>query len=417
MDGRDNRDILIIGAGIAGLTAARVLTNAGKSVKIIEASDSIGGRVKTDRVDGFLLDRGFQVLLTAYPEAKQFLNYKDLDLRKFSPGALILDSHGISEIGDPLREPSTLFKTLLSPAGTFTDKLKMLILKQKLSRKSIEGIFDSPETTTLSYLIKAGFTNKMLTQFFKPFMTGIFLEDRLKTSSRMFEFVFKMFSEGDTAIPANGMSMIPKQLAQGLTVDDLALNESVIAIDGNEILTSKVRTLKPKYILIATDEANIPGAFTRDVKKANSVVNIYFTAATPPYKKPLIALNTLPGKLVNNIAVMDQISPAYSSNGKSLISVSIINEQQHKEMEELIPKVIDEIKFWYADAVNWNYLKSYNIPYALPNDEHVSDHIKPSALRLSDHCFICGDHLLNGSINAAMKSGRLAAEAIISTMN
>jgi hypothetical protein len=417
MIGTDNRDVLIVGAGIAGLAAARVLTNAGKTVKIIEASDSIGGRVKTDRVDGFLLDHGFQVLLTAYPEAKRFLDYKALDLCKFSPGAFILDNHGISEIGDPLREPSTLFKTLLSPAGTLTDKLKMLTLKQRLSRKSINDIFDSPETTALSYLIKAGFSNKMLTQFFKPFMTGIFLEECLKTSSRMFEFVFKMFSEDDTAIPANGMAMIPKQLAQGLTVNDLALSESVIAIDGNEVSTSKCRTLNSKYILIATDEANIPGPFTRNVKNANWVINIYFTADSPPFTRPLIALNTLPGKLVNNIAVMDQISPAYSKTGKSLISVSIISEQQYSGIEELIPKVIDELKFWYADAVNWKYLKSYNIPYALPNDEHVTNDIQPAKLRLNDHCFICGDHLLNGSINAAMKSGRLAAEAIISTMN
>lgn len=413
----DNRDVLIIGAGIAGLTAARVLTNAGKTVKLIEASDAIGGRVKTDSVDGFLLDRGFQVLLTAYPEAKQFLDYRALDLCKFSPGAFILDSHGISEIGDPLREPSTLFKTLLSPAGTFTDKLKMLALKQKLSRKDLSEIFESPETTALSYLLKAGFTNKMLTQFFKPFMTGIFLEERLKTSSRMFEFVFKMFSEGDTAIPANGMGMIPKQLAQGLKVNDLALNESVIAVEPNEVRTSKGRTLKSKYILIATDEANIPGPFARDVKNANSVINIYFTADSPPYIRPLIALNTLPGKLVNNIAVLDQISRAYSSNGKSLISVSIISEQQHMVIDELVPKVIDELKFWYADAINWKFLKSYHIPYALPNDEHVTDDIQPAALRLNEHCFICGDHLLNGSINAAMKSGRLAAEAIIKTMN
>ena len=413
----DNRDVLIIGAGIAGLTASRVLTNAGKTVKLIEASDAIGGRVKTDSVDGFLLDRGFQVLLTAYPEAKQFLDYRALDLCKFSPGAFILDSHGISEIGDPLREPSTLFKTLLSPAGTFTDKLKMLALKQKLSRKDLSEIFESPETTALTYLVKAGFTNKMLTQFFKPFMTGIFLEERLKTSSRMFEFVFKMFSEGDTAIPANGMGMIPKQLAQGLKVNDLALNESVIAVEGNEVRTSNGRTLKSKYILIATDEANIPGPFARDVKNANSVINIYFTADSPPYTRPLIALNTLPGKLVNNIAVMDLISPAYSSNGKSLISVSIISEQQHMVIDELVPKVIDELKFWYADAINWKFLKSYHIPYALPNDEHVTDDIQPAKLRLNEHCFICGDHLLNGSINAAMKSGRLAAEAIIKTMS
>jgi phytoene dehydrogenase-like protein len=311
-------DVIIIGAGIAGLTAAKVLKAAGKSVKILEATASIGGRVKTDEQDGFLLDHGFQVLLTAYPEAKRFLDYKALDLRCFYPGALILTTNGISQIGDPLRQPSALFKTLISPAGSLIDKLRMLALKLKLSGKSIDTIFAETETTTTAYLKHAGFSDKMISQFFRPFMTGIFLENELKTSSRMFEFVFKMFSEGDTAIPARGMGMIPKQLAMGLKAHELVLKENVNGIDSNEVKTVKGNTYRGKYILFTTPVPNIPIPLKHIYKKPKSVISMYFASAKPPFTKPLIALNTMPNKLVNNVAVMNQISPHYSLNGESL---------------------------------------------------------------------------------------------------
>lgn len=145
-------DVIIIGAGLAGLTAAKVLKAAGKSVKLLEASDKVGGRIKTDEVNGFLLDRGFQVLLTAYPEAKRFLDYKALDLCRFDPGALILSKAGISSVGDPFRKPATLISTLLSTAGTFIDKLRMMKLKVKLRSKGIDQIFSGQQFKTIDYL-------------------------------------------------------------------------------------------------------------------------------------------------------------------------------------------------------------------------------------------------------------------------
>ncbi|WP_158798870.1 NAD(P)/FAD-dependent oxidoreductase [Pedobacter sp. L105] len=417
MDQEKDADVIIIGGGLAGLTAAKVLKMAGKLVKVLEASDAIGGRVRTDVVDGFLLDRGFQVLLTAYPEAKRFLDYEALDLRPFNPGALILNAEGTTEIGDPLRRPSSLFKTLLSPAGTLPDKLRMLRLKLKLAAKEIDAIFAEEETTTMAYLQAFGFSDRMISQFFKPFMTGIFLEDKLTTSSRMFEFVFKMFSEGDAAIPAKGMGMIPLQLAQDLSSSELFLNESVTAIEGNQVKTRSGNIYCAAYILIATDQLHLPPPHQQLTASFQSVTNIYFTAKNPPFKNPIIALNTLPGKLVNNIAVIDQVSPAYSTNGEALISVSLVGDFSKEDVVSLQSKAIKELSGWYPDAINWKHLRTYQIRYALPNDDHITNDLSREALQLDEHCFICGDHLMNGSINAAMKSGRLAAEAIISQMS
>ena len=268
----------------------------------------------------------------------------------------------------------------------------------------------------MAYLTDAGFSEQMISQFFKPFMTGIFLEDQLSTSSRMFEFVFKMFSEGDAAIPAKGMGMIPQQLAKGLTSDEITFNERVDTIDGNIIKTFSGSVYQAKYILIATDQLNLPKPIQQEVRSYRSVTNMYFTSATRPFSAPLIALNTLPDKLVNNIAVMDRISPVYSGNGDSLISLSLVGHHAGTNSSDLQQKVIDEMKYWFPQAVHWKHLKTYHIPYALPDDDQVTDQPDYQVLKLNTECFVCGDYLMNGSINAAMKSGRLAAEAIIHTM-
>jgi protoporphyrinogen oxidase len=411
------QDVLIIGAGISGLTAARVLKDAGKTVRLLEASNAIGGRVKTDEVDGFLLDRGFQVLLTAYPEAQRFLDYNALDLKPFIPGAVILHKNGITEIGDPLRNPSALIRTLASPAGTFADKLRMLRLKMNLSQKSLTTIFSSAEITTKAYLQNAGFTDKMIDLFFQPFMTSVFLENELNTSSRMFEFVFKMFSEGDTVIPAKGMGMIPNQLAIGISKDELVLNEKVFAIEQNQVHCISGNTYTANHILIATEGVSVPFPFRAENVLQKSVTNIYFTADKAPFTKPIIALNAMPDKLVNNISVMNQLSPDYSPDQRNLISVSILGDTSSAKRADLENKAIAELKQWFPEALSWKHLKTYRIPYALPNDEQVRNELNTALTRLTDYCYICGDHMLNGSINAAMKSGRLAAEAIIETMN
>ena len=413
---KKNAEVIIIGAGLAGLTAAKLLKAAGRSVLVLEASDGVGGRVRTDEVDGYLLDRGFQVFLTAYPEAMNLLDYEALDLCRFDPGALILSKDGVSKLGDPVRKPDSLISTLFSPAATLADKLRMLRLKLKLSGKSIDEIFSAPEMTTTEYLKKEGFSGTILNRFFRPFMTGVFLEDKLKTSSRMFEFVFKMFSDGDAAIPAKGMGMIPRQLAECLSSKELLFYQNVSAVNGGSVTTADGVTYQADFVLIATDPLRSPVRYSTSVIEYHSVSNMYFTANKRPFEMPLIALNTLPGKLVNNIAVMDRISSACAKSGEALISLSLIGDHSNANQKQLQVDVINELKFWYPEAVKWKHLKTYHIDYALPNDDQVINEPDYARLRLNAQTFVCGDHLMNGSINAAMKSGRLAAEAIINTL-
>jgi phytoene dehydrogenase-like protein len=207
-------DVVVIGAGLAGLCCARRLAEAGVSFQIVEGSDGIGGRVRTDEVDGFLLDRGFQVLLTAYPEARRLLDYSRLDLKPFSPGALSWFAGRMNRLVDPWRTPGMWLEGLRSDFGTLGDKLRMARLRSRVQRSSIEEIFRRPDRATKDTLKNEGFGQEIIHRFFRPFLGGILLDGELKTSSRMFEFVFKMLSEGDTSVPASGMRAIPMQLAE-----------------------------------------------------------------------------------------------------------------------------------------------------------------------------------------------------------
>jgi phytoene dehydrogenase-like protein len=407
--------ITIIGAGISGLSVGLHLHREGFSVKIIEASDRAGGRIKTDSVDGFRLDRGFQVLLTSYPEAQMLLNYKALQLKTFLPGATVLYDGGQFEIADPFRRPSALLATVFAPVGSLKDKINTFVLKQKLIRKSIKGIFLQEQKSSLEQLKSYGFSSKMIDRFFKPFFSGIFLENKLETPNRMFDFVMKMFSEGDAALPALGMEEIPKQLASQLPADTFLYNTKVVDIRGNSIFTSTGAEIKSDIIILATEANELVSKLKSNVEtEYRSVTNVYFQSTVAPSNKAVVILNASEKeKVVNNLTVMTNVSTAYAPAGKVLISVSC-NGILDFEDQELAEKIKKELEPWFGKQVEeWSHLKTYKVKYALPNLTVLKDDLTITDMKINDNLYCCGDHLLNGSINAAMKSGRLLADLII----
>ena len=408
-------DVIVIGAGLSGLIATLTLQEHHRNVKLLEASDRPGGRIKTDRVDGYLLDQGFQVLLTEYPEAKRYLDYDALRLRTFTPGALILNENGKHEITDPSRVPSAAFKTLFSNVASLNDKLGILKVKSRLKPKSVEDIFDQAEKSTLAVIQEYGFSERMLRNFFQPFMAGIFLEESLTTSRREFDFVFKMFSEGDTAIPERGMEEIPKQLAQRLKPDTLLTSQKVQSIEGQTVTTTDGSTFTAPHILVATEPNNLVNNLSKPTgtEPHHSTVNVYFTAETSPIPKPILALNAKPNRLVNNIVVMNEVSSAYAPEGKNLISAAITGQRTESD-EELTEKIKAELSPWFGKQLEgWQHLKTYRIDYALPNQDSVRHELTKEKCQILEGLFITGDYLLNGSINAAMRAGRQAAEILM----
>jgi protoporphyrinogen oxidase len=407
--------ITIIGAGISGLSVGLHLHREGFSVKIIEASDRPGGRIKTDSVDGFRLDRGFQVLLTSYPEAQMLLDYKALQLKTFLPGATVLYDGGQFEIADPFRRPSALLATVFAPVGSLKDKINTFVLKQKLIRKSIKGIFLQEQKSSLEQLKSYGFSSKMIDRFFKPFFSGIFLENKLETPNRMFDFVMKMFSEGDAVLPALGMEEIPKQLAIQLPADTFLYNTKVVDIRENSIFTNTGAEIKSDIIILATEANELVSKLKSNVEtEYRSVTNVYFQTTIAPSNKAVVILNASEKeKVVNNLTVMTNVSTAYAPAGKVLISVSC-NGILDFEDQELAEKIKKELEPWFGKQVEeWSHLKTYKVKYALPNLTVLKDDLTITDMKINDNLYSCGDHLLNGSINAAMKSGRLLADLII----
>ena len=403
-------DVIIIGAGIAGLTAAKLAKQKGFKVLLLEASDGVGGRVRTDNKDGFLLDRGFQLLLTAYPTAQTVLNYQKLNLKPFKPGAVVYRGNRQYRIADPLRDPKLLFTTLFSPVGNFADKMLLLKLKIKLKFTSVDEIFKHKETSTQDYLRNFGFSDKFIENFFRPFFSGIFLEQELTTSSRLFQFLFKMFSEGNAAVPAEGMGKISEQLAAHLSADEIIMNERVTAIEGTKVTTKSRKIFSSKAVIVATDLPNLP--LPRQVAvKGKSALTLYFSASHIHIESKRIALNANQGQYIRNIAIMDHISSAYAPKDKSLVAVSL-NTDLTLPKEEIELQARKELLQWYPSAIDWKLLALYDIPYALPANETINIKTDYNSITLHANCYCCGDHLSYGSINGAMESAKFAVETM-----
>lgn len=406
--------VVVIGAGVSGLTCAKELHAGGVECVVFEAADGVGGRVRTDEVDGFLLDRGFQVLLTAYPEAARQLDYHTLDLKPFEPGSLIRTAGGLHCLADPWRSPGQALNTVFAPIGGFADKLRIGRLRWASGRGSIESIFEGPDRTTLAELRRLGFSADMVDKFLRPFLGGVFLDRELQTSSRLLYFLFRMFSNGDTVLPAGGMGMISDQLASYLPDDAIRLNESVSEIASDRVILQSGEVISCSRIVVATEQpaaAKLLPELTSD-RLPRSVHCVYFSAPESPVRKRMLVLNGTASGLVNNLCVPNLVSASYGPAGRALISATVLGADGSDDT--LQKQVVEEMRCWFGDSVDsWNHLRTYNIPYALPNQTSPAFNPPQQPSKFRDRLYVCGDYRINGSINGAMQSGRLAAEAIL----
>ncbi|SDX82626.1 FAD-dependent oxidoreductase [Flavobacterium degerlachei] len=402
-----NKKITIIGAGISGLIAAIELEKLGFNPIVIEATDRVGGRVKTDIVDEFQLDHGFQVLLEAYPKAKKYLNYKTLELQKLIPGAVIYKNRETTLIGDPLRDFSLLVPTILANVGSIKDKLAIFKLNLELKNKSLEAIFDSEQVSTLQYLRDKGFSERIIKNFFKPFFSDIFLETDLRTSSAMFQFTYKMFGEGLAVIPKDGIQAIPNQLKSQLTKTVFRFNTRVKTVEEGCIVLEDDSVITSDIIVIATDASKILGLEKPVVWK--SCDNLYFEVEQNTLKKPIIGLLANNDSLINNIFYTTSVANNNKSKGH-LLSVTIVKSHNLGETN-LISQVKSELKN-NCGIIAGRFVKRYRIKKALPDLERVDYKGNEDNFKFSETIYLAGDTQLNGSLNAAMTSGEAVAKLI-----
>ncbi|TWU30525.1 NAD(P)/FAD-dependent oxidoreductase [Bythopirellula polymerisocia] len=409
-------DTIVIGGGLAGLTCAQSAINSGLSCQLLEASDDVGGRVRTDKVDGYLLDRGFQVFLTAYPAAQSVLDFDELQLCRFEAGALVRFSNRFHRFADPWREPKHLLATAMSPVATFADKLRVAKFRIDTTRDELQDIYVRSEQSTIDLLRSRGFSDKIVERFFRPFLGGVMLDRNLETSSRMCEFVFRMFSLGDTTLPAQGMGEIPRQLANRLPSEVIQLNSPVNSIGGKSVILASGEQLTARSIVVATG-APAARKLLGDPSPAvgRQVTNLYFAADEPPIHDPVLVLNGTGDGPINNLCVPSQVAQTYAPTGKSLVSVTVLEE--HEDQDHLLRLVKRQLATWFGSQVSsWCHIRNYVIPYALPRQfpTDLEPVAKPS--RVGEHVFVCGDHCDTASINGAMASGLRAAEGVVALL-
>ena len=401
-----------MGAGLSGLACARALQRAGVECTVYDAADAVGGRIRTWHGDGYQVDRGFQVFLTAYPEAQRVLDYEALDLQPFTPGAWVRLGSGFERVGDPLRRPARALPSLLADVGSLADKLRVLRLRQSVTAGPAEALWHRPETTTEQALRERyGFSEAMIDRFFRPFLGGVLLDRSLGASSRAFEFYVRCFSQGQAAVPAAGMQAIPEQLADALAPGTVRLNAAVEAVSAREIRVDG-ESVACRAVVVATDASAAGRLLGLDVPPSKGTVQIAWAADHPPTREPVLMLDGDGVGPVNNAQVMSAVAPSYAPPGRALVTASVLGDPEPDDLA-LDAAARGQLHGWFGDQVDgWRPIRVDRVPHALPDFPSLSPPERPA--RLADGLYVTGDWRRNGSINGALVAGRHAAEAVLS---
>lgn len=411
-------DVVVVGAGLAGLAAARRLAIAGKSVCVVEASDEIGGRVRTDRIDGLILDRGFQLYNPAYEEGFHILDLKSLNLKPLTAGIITSIDGRQYKIADPRHEPSWAVDSMIAPIGSIKTKLKFAryAIATSLFKKDVDP-FDQRTDQFLSRNFGQEFTQKVL----RPFLAGVFLEDDLATSKRFFDIVLKTFVKGRPGVPENGMFEIPKQLAAQLPANSIHLNTTVTQISPGKVQTSQ-GDIACRAIILAANARSAASIIPKLSAPASNSVTTWYHLADCPAGELTEGLGTLivDGKrylahaidqsrpLVNTVAISNA-APSYASNNRVLISSSAIGVHHSTAAEAAVRKHLASL--YKISTTSWQHVATYPIPDALPA---MMPPLKlDNSPRLGDGIYLAGDYRNVSSINGAFRTGRIAAEAAI----
>jgi phytoene dehydrogenase-like protein len=410
--GSGRHDVVVVGAGLAGLACAADLSARDLDVVVLEAGDGIGGRVRTDRQDGYQLDRGFQVLLTSYPQVRQRLDLAALDLRCFDPGATVVLDGARHQVRDPLRRPLAAPATLRAPIGSVAEKLRVLRWVLDVRRTDPTDLLRRPDRSTADRLAEVGFGDTMVERFWRPLLGGILLDPDLAVSRRPAEVILRMLATGAAGVPAAGIGAVAGQVAAGIPPGAIRLHSPVERIDGTTAVLAGGEAVLGRCLVVATDGPTahrLLGAAVPDPGSRPVACCWLATTGTVGSDRLLLLDGTGRGPALN-VAVLSEVAPTYAPPGRSLVAAAVPGPAA--DDPDLEAQVTEQVARWFdTTTADWQLLRTDRIAHGHPDQTPPFGPKQPVAL--GGGRFVCGDHRDTASTQGALFSGQRAARAVV----
>lgn len=404
-------DVVVVGAGLAGLVAARTLQASGLDVVVLEKSDGPGGRIRTDRRDGLLLDRGFQLLNPAYPEAQRVLDIPALKLSTFAPGVAVRDEGGRFLLADPLRAPASLPSTLRAhgPLSTKVAAARWLAEAGYLPSKRLRK---RPDQALRTELAQRGLTEPAnpIAGAIVAFMSGVLADGDLDSSARMTRFLVRAFTRGTPGLPEAGMQAIPDQLAASLTAGSLQTKTAVHTISPGSVTTDSGR-IDATAVILAADPVSSYRLLGRPAPPTRALTTFYHLVDQPIEYADYLHVDARRNGPVVNVACVSAVASSYAPANTTLVASTLLGVH-----DASIDKAVRDhaAHILGITTTGWHLAAAYPIPHALP--AHPPGQALRQPVHLGDGVFMAGDHRDTPSIQGALVSGRRAAAAVITSV-
>ncbi len=398
-------EYIVVGAGLAGLAAALTLHRAGREVVLLERDDSVGGRVRTDVESGFVLDRGFQVLLTTYPELGRHLDLPSLNLRPFVRGASVWDAGRFVELSDPRSSFRGALNALRTGVFTPGDRFRLLKLSVQLGQSKHLLMTPADDCSTGELLERLGFSSHSMTTFWEPLLSGIQLTSSLEGSARLASLILSCLVRGPAAVPAEGMQAIPRQMASKLPVSVIRFRTEVEAVRGSKLLLSGGEELSARRVVIATEQRTAARLLREDPRPARSQWHAYFGADEAPNDSHAIHLMAAGHGPCRNLAIMSNVAPEYAPDGKALIVVAGPTSDREPPLTEARQQLRS---VFGGQTESWQLLKAGVVAEAQPTFVPGTPLVRQQQ---PGNFLVAGDHQATPSIQGALVSGRVVAHA------